>query len=597
MFIFKSLLIPTLCSLSLSLYAQDPLSFKDKSSSLTYLLWDNQTPATIEDLLADPLLIIRTSERYSDHEDGFKNAYQRVANLDFISAEKAYFPHLSNSSQESSQQNEQSHKALYQSFLKITNKTNDFVFSKPFFSIKASLPCEKICWQISLSEDFSIVMSTLERVSHFTGTIFLSDLEETFLDNETTYYFRVKAGKDQVWGAWSSPFEFTVVKPVPVENLRMESTNGKLQLVWKANDHKDASYLIFGSNSLDFIPDIYSEVQINTVLSTHTVTSSNHNFLGKTYEASFPIQKRYAYYRVITKVGDSLSKPSSLLPIDDGMPAPDRDVLQQEFDHASRQKLPQGYPWMQKKVSNETTISTQYVQNPYVSEVLWNTLSPYFLPEHFPEKAALDRIFSQRRVLSSIKSMYKSGFNLLTKPDDKIVVARHPHLKGYLIKAYTDEMNFPDWYWWKKRIDGMRAIQNAIIENGFQGIMKAPKKWIYPLPPEPQANEKAPYPKYFILVVEEMDILNFKKNRKAYKKQMTPEILDAYYTMLTSLLLIDSVYADNTIFCRDGRLAFVDSEHSLDTTMPVPITLVAQYLSPEMHAYWEQLIVNGGPRH
>ena len=236
-----------------------------------------------------------------------------------------------------------------------------------------------------------------------------------------------------------------------------------------------------------------------------------------------------------------------------------------------------------------------YVRNPYVSQEIWDTLSPYFIPEYFPEKAALDYIFSQRRVLSSIKSLWKSGFTLITDSNDKIVVAKHPYLKGYLIKAYTDTMDFPDYYWWKKRIDGIHAIQAKIEQYGLQGIMKTPKKWIYPLPAEPAPKEGAPYPKNFILIVEEMDILSYRKNLKAYKKKMTPQILDAFYIMLTELLLLDSVYADNTSFCKDGRLAFVDSEHSLDTTRPVPLTHVAQYLSPEMYAYWEQLIINGGP--
>lgn len=40
-----------------------------------------------------------------------------------------------------------------------------------------------------------------------------------------------------------------------------------------------------------------------------------------------------------------------------------------------------------------------------------------------------------------------------------------------------------------------------------------------PLPAEPLPKKGAPYPKNFILVVEEMDILSYKKNLKAYKKK------------------------------------------------------------------------------
>jgi hypothetical protein len=200
-------------------------------------------------------------------------------------------------------------------------------------------------------------------------------------------------------------------------------------------------------------------------------------------------------------------------------------------------------------------------------------------------------------VVSSYKSFYKSGFTCLTASKDKIVVARHPYLKGFLIKAYTDKMDSADWHWWKKRIDGTIAIRECIAQHGYEGIMKTPKKWIYPLPPEPHPLPNAPFRKNFILVVEEMDILDRKNNFTAYKTQMTPQILDAFYTILTEMKLIDSIYADNTPFCKDGRLAFVDTEHSLDNTRPVPLSTVAKYLSHKMYSYWEQLLVNGGPSH
>lgn len=239
--------------------------------------------------------------------------------------------------------------------------------------------------------------------------------------------------------------------------------------------------------------------------------------------------------------------------------------------------------------------SKEYERNPFVDEVTWHTLSPYFIPRVFPVTAALDKIFQKNRVLHTRNSMIKAGFHLLSRPSDKVIVAKHPYLKGYLIKAYTDQMAASDLYWWKKRIDGARAIQEKIFQCGYQRMMKTPKKWIYPLPANPPPLHGDPYRKNFILVVEEMDILPKTHNLKAYKKKMTPTILNAFYIMLMDLKLIDSIYANNTPFCRDGRLAFVDTEHSLDTTRPVPITTVAKYLSSEMYSYWEQLILNGGP--
>ncbi|MEI8366106.1 MAG: hypothetical protein WCF65_06780 [Parachlamydiaceae bacterium] len=232
-------------------------------------------------------------------------------------------------------------------------------------------------------------------------------------------------------------------------------------------------------------------------------------------------------------------------------------------------------------------IAADYVRPPYVSEDVWNKLSPYFLPENFPEKAILDKAFSRRQVLKSIKSMIKSGFFIITNPKNKIIVAKHIRMQNYLIKVYLDGSPGPVWDCWLRRVQGAQMIQKGINLHGYQSIMKVPRKWIYPLPYSATANAES---KHFILVVDKINILNDKKNRGAYKRKMTPELLDALYSMLTEYKLIDSVYPDNVPFCRDGKLAFVDTEYAGGTAQPVPLGAVKRYLSKSMSAYWEQLI-------
>lgn len=237
----------------------------------------------------------------------------------------------------------------------------------------------------------------------------------------------------------------------------------------------------------------------------------------------------------------------------------------------------------------------EYPRNPCVEEKTWKMLTPYFLPDAEAKKV-LDQIFRKRRVLNSLRDVNKAGFFLISKPEEtKLFVAKHPKLKGYLIKAYLDTVQTTDWIWWKKRIEGVKIIQASIDAHGYQEIMKTPKKWIYPLPAD-SSPEEGKGLHHFILVVQEMDILGPKANRKAYKKKMTPARLDAFYTILMENFLIDSVYADNTPFCEDGRQAFIDAEHAQDHTRPVPIWTVGQYLTPEMVGYWEQLIVHGLPK-
>lgn len=232
-----------------------------------------------------------------------------------------------------------------------------------------------------------------------------------------------------------------------------------------------------------------------------------------------------------------------------------------------------------------------YIRNQNVPDEVWNAVSPYFVPEFSQEKAALDTIFSKKGVLKSLKSLSNAGFLIITNPKDKIIVLSHPFLKGYLLKVFTDGMNHTDWDVWRRRVEGANTIRDAINSHGYQHLMKVPNKWIYPIPSDPTPVKNGERKMNFILLVQKMDILNDTNNRKAYKRKVTPEILDALYTLLTQYLLIDSVYADNIPFCRDGKIAFVDTEYAGDTTREVPLSALGQYLSADMLAYWEQLII------
>lgn len=234
-----------------------------------------------------------------------------------------------------------------------------------------------------------------------------------------------------------------------------------------------------------------------------------------------------------------------------------------------------------------------YERNTQVVDYVWNALQPYFVPEYSEEKAALDTIFAERGVLKSLRSLSKAGFHLITNPKSKIIVLSHPYLEGYLVKAYLESEDIPEWDCWLRRARGARIVREAISRHGYEHILKVPRKWVYPLPENPSPVKEGTFRKYFVLLVEKMDILDDKKNRKAFKKQMTREILGALYTLLMENLMIDSVYADNIPFCKDGKIAFVDTEYTGDRTRDVPLSALGQYLSPAMLAEWEQLLNYG----
>lgn len=229
----------------------------------------------------------------------------------------------------------------------------------------------------------------------------------------------------------------------------------------------------------------------------------------------------------------------------------------------------------------------------YVNDSVWIQVRDYLMPNDHPLKKNLDQIFSASRALADMESMKEAGFKF-SRPQHhtQIIVTKHPKLKEYVIKAYLDEQEYhsgkPEYYFWIKRIKGARLIQKAIENHKYEHLFKVPKKWIYLLPDEP-APAACPQIKMFILVEEDMDIYNDKKNERLWGGQsVTEEMLNALYTILTELGLFDCAKPSNCPFSRDGRVAFVDTQSY--NAKQVKYHKLAPYLSPQMRSHWKMLI-------
>lgn len=233
------------------------------------------------------------------------------------------------------------------------------------------------------------------------------------------------------------------------------------------------------------------------------------------------------------------------------------------------------------------------------SQESWDAVQPYLIPSNHPAKKALDLIFSQQpRPLLSSKNMKKAGFFNYTPSDKNIIVTGHPRLKGYLIKAYLDSCSLPEWKLWIQRIVGANQIRQSIEELGYTSIMKAPRKWIYPLPGNPSPPEGEEYfPKYYVLIVQDMGLFSAIANQQNWRHAMTPNLLASFYNMVMINGLIDSYYIDNSPFSFDRKIAFVDTEHyNIDIReFPGRQEILYKFLSPAMREYWEHLLQNGGP--
>lgn len=207
-------------------------------------------------------------------------------------------------------------------------------------------------------------------------------------------------------------------------------------------------------------------------------------------------------------------------------------------------------------------VLNEYPYNPHVPIDLWMELKPYFLPMDHPIKKKLDRLFEKKRVTLSNETFVAAGFSI-TRPHRPFnaMVTGHKKLKGYLLKIYLDsQFNLPEWEMWMRRIKGAAVVRECLIKHRFTQFV-VPKKWIYPLPAEPSPPLGDLYHrKNFILVVEDMDILDRKKNEQAYKQNVTRSLLKALYTVLVECQLTDCVYIGNMPFTKSGKIAFIDIE-------------------------------------
>lgn len=246
-----------------------------------------------------------------------------------------------------------------------------------------------------------------------------------------------------------------------------------------------------------------------------------------------------------------------------------------------------GFPVFSAEIQVDKKNRNEYSSQ--ITKVIWKQVKPYLLPEdNSGIKPFLDKICSKRRILSSTKQLEKAGFVIIFQQVNRgLVVARHPKLPGYLLKMYLDSSPRVEWPLWILRAKGARIIQNLLNKHSYNGLMKVPHKWIYPVPKfdRPLANGNT-FPKDFILIVQDMRLLTDKYSLYCYKNLMTFELLKALYTMIEEGGLSDS-HLKNIPFSADRKIAFIDTEYV--NSWPVHFDWLTSHFSPVHQAYWLKL--------
>lgn len=607
-------------------YSNDEWVFLDVNAKQFYLSLDNQNLVPSEVVLDDPFIALRAKHDRQTTDVDFRKSWENLAHFEILTPVyseeiELICPVAEHSNHFAKEQERELVANFLPATLQVTNESSVFDHCTPFFCLKndAGQP-EKIWWQISPKADFSLVPSNFEQVQSFQSVINLSAITDTFFNPEQAYFFRARSLQDGQWSNWSEIFSFTVKKPEAVDMIDFIKIGPQqYEISWQPSAGA-TDYLVFGSNSIDFIPSIYCNVQVNSIVDGEVVEEiPNDNLITITSDTQLIVDGSLAYYRIIARDRGQLAVPSQLIHVYDDHLHQERDVLQVIEANGGhhliqRRVFPAAYEWLNQPQSifghsfntQDPIASIQeslaksrkmgvmpYAYNPYVPLNIWYAVVPYFLPENHPIKPKLDRMFSADRVTQDSGHFKKAGFKRYRVRRNGMVASNHPELKGYFVKAFIDSDSTVknDWERWIHRIQGAHSIRNYLVSHNYHNKFKVPNKWIYPLPVEP-----SPPPFYgrknFILIAEDMQILTMEENKKKYKKAMSRHLLKAMYHIILDEGLFDSVYAFNMPFCKDGKIAFIDTE--FHHKWPIPFHKLKRYLSGEMSSYLDSLISKHG---
>jgi hypothetical protein len=170
-----------------------------------------------------------------------------------------------------------------------------------------------------------------------------------------------------------------------------------------------------------------------------------------------------------------------------------------------------------------------------------------------PASSDLGNLFRDPDMFDSADDWRDEDFKILRASENKICVASHKTVEGYLFKKYVnagkressqDQLNN-----YTTRIDGARRLRRFIDEQHLQHVV-VPRKWLRTLPRRFDAH---------ILVVDRLDIQDDEASERQYG-HINEAVLRELCVVLHAFRGLDST-AKNMPFTRDGKIAFIDTEH------------------------------------
>ena len=117
-----------------------------------------------------------------------------------------------------------------------------------------------------------------------------------------------------------------------------------------------------------------------------------------------------------------------------------------------------------------------------------------------------------------------------------------------------------------------------------------PDKYLYPLPELPKKIKPEHIQKPIVLLVTDMNIMGKEETEKAWKKA-NKALIDELFCVVSHGYASANL-TQNVPLCKNGKFAFVDTEHPKRTKFQYRDALY--YLSPKMKTYWKKLVKTAG---
>lgn len=193
--------------------------------------------------------------------------------------------------------------------------------ASPRFAVDAAAGGDRLWWQIAAERDFKVIVPNFDAVTAAVSPVALSALDDTFLEPGREFFFRARVRCDGVWSDWCAPVAFSVRKPPRprIRDLRA-GRNYAVRVRWNAEAEGDM--LVFGSNRLDFLPEIFAareptKMEKGAILADRPAKNLLAVVPASRGSAVVPAR---AAYRLIARRGPALSVPSDLVRRPGGRP-------------------------------------------------------------------------------------------------------------------------------------------------------------------------------------------------------------------------------------------------------------------------------------